>query len=99
VTKPKPSRWAQLLVVAAAVALFATACGGGNGGSGGAATSEQAEAPNPVLALAEQNQAVLQLSDDLSVTDLLDIRTGEITDLSEVVTGDRAVLVWYWAPH
>ena len=45
------------------------------------------------------NEAQLALSGDLSQTELLDTRTGEITTLSEVVTGDRPVLLWYWAPH
>ena len=79
-----------MLVIA--VALFATACGGG----GSAPDTEEAQS---AIAAAESNQGSLQLSGDLAVSELLDARTGEITNLSEVVTGDRAVLVWYWAPH
>jgi hypothetical protein len=79
-------------MVLLAVALFATACGGGGSGL----TSEE---ENAVKALAETNEAQLALSDDLSTSELLDVRTGQITNLSEVVTGDRPILVWYWAPH
>jgi len=52
-----------------------------------------------VVAVAAQNAAVLGLSDDVATTGLLDGVTGEITSLGDVVTGDRAVLVWYWAPN
>ena len=79
-------------MLVAVVALFATACGGGGSGPG----TEESEA---AIAVAAQNQGSLALSGDLSASELLDTRTGDITNLSEVVTGDRAVLVWYWAPH
>ena len=70
-----------------ALALFATACGGG------------AEADPAVVAAAETNESRLSLGGDIASTELLEAATGEITSLGEVVTGDRAVLVWYWAPH
>jgi|GEM_PF-681603 len=70
--------------------LVLTACGGGG------ASSEQDIATR---ALAEQNQVSLNLSDDLAITELLHGETGAITNLGEVVTGDRPVLVWYWAPN
>lgn len=90
--KPDPSPKSLLVMLVIAVALFATACGGG----GSAPDTEEAQS---AIAAAESNQGSLQLSGDLAVSELLDARTGEITNLSEVVTGDRAVLVWYWAPH
>lgn len=52
-----------------------------------------------VVAVAAQNAAGLALSDDVATTGLLDGATGEITSLGDVVSGDRAVLVWYWAPN
>lgn len=52
-----------------------------------------------ISALAEQNQAELNLTADVARTELLDGRTGQIARLSEIVTGDRAVLLWYWAPN
>ena len=78
-----------LLVVA--LALFATACGGGGGQS-----SEEISA---ALAEAEANQNDLELTGNVAESELLDAATGEIKSLSDVVVGDRPVLVWYWAPH
>ena len=71
-----------------AAALFATACGGGG-----------AEVDPLAVAAAEANESQLQVAGNIAETELLDAQTGEITSLSEVVDGDRAVLVWYWAPH
>lgn len=77
----------RLLIIVASLAIFATACGGGT-------------SVDPAVATAAQsNEAQLELSGDISATQLLDSNSGEITSLGEVVTGDRAVLVWYWAPH
>jgi hypothetical protein len=91
--KSKRGRMSQLLMIFAALAVFATACGGGGGGGGGQ-TSEQSSA-----AATTAGQNTPTLSRDLSESELFDTRTGEITNLSEVVTGDRPILVWYWAPH
>ncbi len=80
--------------VVAGLALFATACGGSGGGSG--QTSDEQTA---ILESASQNESGLTVSADLVSTEMLDVRTGEPTTLSDVVDGDRAVVVWYWAPH
>ncbi len=77
----------RLLLIVATLALIATSCGGGT------------VADPAAIAAAESNQAELVTSTDISQTQMLDVSSGEITSLSEVVTGDRAVLVWYWAPH
>ena len=77
----------RLLLIVATLALFATACGGGT-----VADPAATEA-------AASNEAAIVTSDDISQTQMLDVSSGEITSLSEVVTGDRAVLAWYWAPH
>ena len=81
-------RWRRrLLAAVGALALFATACGG--------QSAEQAAAAEA----AEANVSQVQISSDLSATELLDTRDGSVTSLDDVVTGDRAVLLWYWAPH
>jgi len=90
----KPSRLGRgrtvlVVSVVATLALVATACGGG-------ASSEQDLATR---AIAEQNEANLTLTDDIGTTGLLVGESGEITNLAEVITGDRPVLVWYWAPN
>lgn len=79
----------QLLLIAASLALFATACGGGP-------SSEQRSAAQQV---ASSNEAALTLTSDVASTQFLDTADGSIAQLSEVVTGDRPVLLWYWAPH
>ena len=83
-------RTVLLCVVVVALTLVATAC------SGGRASSDQDLATR---AIAEQNEADLTLTDDIATTGLLAGQSGEITNLAEVVTGDRSVLVWYWAPN
>ena len=49
--------------------------------------------------IAEENEALLQPSDDVTTFEVLNVRDGSISSLSEVVTGDRPVLVWFWSPH
>lgn len=85
-----PKRFAKVLLVAVALAVFLAACGGG------AASPEESLA---VIAAAEQNEVQLKLTDDLAQTELLDGESGQITTLGEVVTGDRPVLLWYWSPN
>jgi len=79
------------MLTVVSLALFATACGGGGGPS-----SEQSSA---AIAAAEVNQGQLTLTDDLATSEMLDTADGSIVDLRDVVTGDRPVLLWYWAPH
>ena len=85
--KPRRLPLRRVLILFATLALFATACGG--------SSPEQAAA----IAEAETNQAQLVLGGDFGSTQMLDAADGSITSLSDVVTGDRAVLAWYWAPH
>jgi hypothetical protein len=82
------AKLARLALMLAPVLLLASACAGG-------ALSEDALA---TVAVAQQNQGQLNLSDDLASTELLDGNSGAITSLGAVVTGDRPILVWYWAP-
>jgi len=79
-----------LSATVASLALFATACGGGG------ATSVEL---NAAASAAETNTPQLQLTEDIGSSQLLDTADGSIASLADVVTGDRPVLVWYWAPH
>ena len=81
----------KLLVIVAALAMFATACGGGGG--------QSSEAANAAEAAAATNEPQLSLTANITTTQFLDTTDGGIAELSEVVTGDRPVLLWYWAPH
>lgn len=55
--------------------------------------------PDEARAAAEQNIPNLQTSDDVRDIEVVSVYDGSITSLREVVTGDRPVLVWFWAPH
>jgi hypothetical protein len=55
--------------------------------------------PEEAAAAAEQNIPNLQTSDDVRDIEVVSVYDGSITSLREVVTGDRPVLVWFWAPH
>lgn len=90
-TKSRRTLASKLLVVVASLALFATACGGG----GGPSSEESSAATTAALT----NQPQLQLTGDVASTQLLNTADGAIAQLSDVVTGDRPVLLWYWAPH
>lgn len=90
-TKSKRTLAHKMLLTLASLALFATACGGGGG-----PTSEESSAAE---AAAATNELSLTLTSDVSTTQLLDTADGGIAQLSEIVTGDRPVLLWYWAPH
>jgi len=91
VTRSNRSWAPRLLLTLASLALFATACGGG-----AAISSEDSSA---AAAAAETNEAALQLTSDVLSTELLNAADGSIQDLGDIVTGDRPVLLWYWAPH
>ena len=80
----------KLLLIVASLALFATACGGGGPSS---------EENSAAQAAASSNVATLALTSDVATTQLLDAADGSIAQLSDLVTGDRPVLLWYWAPN
>ena len=48
---------------------------------------------------ANTNLGTLQLADDVRDTEVLSVASGEISSLRAVVTGDRPVLLWFYAPH
>lgn len=83
-------RSAKLTCALMTVVLTLAACSGGAGLS-----AEQ----NAAVATAEDNAPELQLTRDFATTQMLDTRTGTIASLDDIVTGDRPVLLWYWAPN
>ena len=48
---------------------------------------------------AEANLPSLQPADDVRDIEVLSVTSGATTSLREAVTGDRPVLVWFYAPH
>lgn len=71
----------------------------------GEETAAPASGPPPSLppeeaqAAAEQNIPNLQAADDVRNVEVVSVYDGSVTSLQEVVTGDRPVLLWFWAPH
>ncbi|MCY4369580.1 MAG: S-layer homology domain-containing protein [bacterium] len=53
--------------------------------------------------LQQKEQAVeadaIVISDDLPNMDLTDLSTGESVNLHSFVTGDKALLLWFWSPY
>jgi len=88
-TKPNRTLAHKLLLIVVSLAVWTAACGVGP-------SSAQSRAAEDA---ASSNEAALALTSDVATTQLLDTADGSITQLSEVVTGDRPVLLWYWAPH
>lgn len=76
------------IIIAVLLVALLSSC---TGSAGEATASAAAEA-------AGANVALLDFTDDLATTEMLDVRTGDVAALDDVVTGDRAVLLWYWAP-
>ena len=50
-------------------------------------------------AAAEVNIDLVQSNDDVRLVEVIDVDSGSITNLAAAVTGDRPVLLWFWAPH
>lgn len=86
-------------------AAEASEAGDTEGGTDEEPPTDEAPAPpvslprDEALAAADANLANLQTSDDVRDIEVLSVTSGEITSLRSVVTGDRPVLVWFWAPH
>lgn len=67
----------------------------------GAATPAPGVDDDPEAAAANADETIddLQRSDDVFLTEVLDVATGDATSLAQAVDGDRPVLIWFWAPH
>jgi len=83
----RTSRTSRVAGALLGVALLASACGG-DGEPDTAAGLAAAEAIDD-----------LATSDDVTMIEVLDVATGAPATLDEAVTGDRPVLLWFWAPH
>lgn len=90
----------RLVASAAGAALLLAACGGGDGdssSSGAVASSGSAPAPVPDLV---EVQAVADVATN-QLPDLVvdDLGNDNKVNLRNYGVGDRATLVWMWAPH
>ena len=48
---------------------------------------------------AETYETSLATSLDVSDIEVLSVDDGSVSSLRDAVTGDRPVLLWFWAPH
>ena len=78
----------RLIAVLGSLVLLVTAC------SSAALTDAQRLA----VERAAETLPALRLTSSFTTTELLDTESGEATSLEAIVTGDRAVLLWFWAP-
>ena len=96
--------------VLTAIALIAAACGGEPATVAGTITDQPAAATaqddtaaataeDDAAANAAANQPSLATADDVLDTEVLVVADGSVTTLAEAATGDRPLLVWFWAPH
>ncbi len=85
---PRFGRTRGLVAAAAAVAVLTSACGADT-------TAPDAEAGGEVA----MNSDTLTVSDDVRLTEVLDVSDGAVQTLRTAVDGDRPVLLWFWAPH
>jgi hypothetical protein len=95
---------ARSIRVLFALSLFAVACGGtpdveSTAENGTAAAGEAPAAAPTVEETAAANEDLLQLADDARDVEVLNVHDGSIASLRNAVTGDRPVLIWFWAPH
>lgn len=74
------------------LALALTACGS----EGAAPDTPEAAAAGDAAAT---NQDDLAQSDNVLDIEVLDVADGSKSSLREAVDGDRAVLLWFYAPH
>ena len=85
---------------AAAVALFVTlalvaaACGG----TSSTETSSTPASGDTGSGDGGQDDATPAPS-GVTAIEVLDVETGDTTTIADTVTGDRPVLLWFWAPH
>lgn len=85
-----------------ALLLVASACGGDSGSDGTAAGVSDGSSVNgsdDAASTAAANIDALESSDDVRTLEVLDVKTGQPTTIADAVTGDRPVLLWFWAPH
>jgi hypothetical protein len=55
--------------------------------------------PEEAAELAATNLPNLVVADDPTATEVLVVADGSVTTISRAATGDRPLLLWFWAPH
>lgn len=98
VNRVKPFR-GPLLSVLLVVTLVAAACGSES--STETSTSPAAPADTGATTSSESDTDAGSSPGAAAVTtiEVLDVVSGNATTIADTVTGDRPVLLWFWAPH
>jgi hypothetical protein len=93
-TRSRSTRPLAPLALAAAFVLLAAACGGGGADTG----AQPAAAPADGEAQAV-GPAAPGADGPLPAVDVVDVESGATVSLTSYNTGQRPLLVWFWAPH
>lgn len=88
----------RLISGAIGAGLVLSACGAG-GIETSTATPAEAAANADAAVQADANIDNLESTGDVRTTEVLNLSDGSKSTLEQAVTGDRPVLLWYWAPH
>jgi hypothetical protein len=89
-------------VLAAVFGLTLAACGGSAQETTSTDAVDDAVGSSTSISaedVAEANIPGLQTSDDPLDIEVLAVADGSVSSLRAAVTGDRPVLLWFWAPH
>ncbi len=93
----------RVLALAACLALGTAACADSGDGPEAAPTgapvstaapTTQVPAPEPTTETAAPAPA-----SDLPSVELVDVATGDTVNLASFAPSDRAIVLWFWAPH
>lgn len=90
-------RWPLRFLAAPAFAVLLAACGGTASVDSAAAEGVSSDASAEEAAAA--NLPNLETGETVFDVEVLSVADGSVSSLRETVTGDRPVLVWFWAPH
>ena len=89
---PRPAIRRRFASSAVGLGLLLAACGGGSS----VPDDPAAQAANEA---ASSNIDDLAQSDNALDIEVLNVADGSVSTLRQAVTGDRPVLVWFYAPH
>lgn len=87
-------RRSPVLVLVVVSLLVLAACGSDGVGDRPVSAAANAAAENAAATIDD-----LVATDDVRTHEVLDVTTGEPTSIAAVATGDRPLLLWFWAPH
>lgn len=91
-------RLARLVGTLLTLAVLVVACGTGASDQTATALPATEASASTAIDAASERAASLVTGPDLVSSELIDTASGQVTSVPDLVTGDRPVLLWYWAP-